>query len=514
MDSWGYTSGGKGFACDKSVSEADGVGRRRRSQNGSMSWEFKAPCSIEGTIACSDQECLDEVGAQDFSAKPMGNDDAVSRDIGGTVLAASHDAFSRSGDASLIDLQLGGIGNQKRDANITNSQKVNHLTASSSALLSTPVKRMRGGGQQSCQSPLCQVLGCDKDLSNSKDYHKRHRVCEAHTKTSKVIVNGIEQRFCQQCSRFHLLAEFDDGKRSCRKRLAGHNERRRKPRAGLNPGGTAGRHFQSYSGACFQGTAFATSSIVCQDILPSSLPHPPKYETNEDWFTNVKAVDGINFSPQLVTIPLANGKSQPRPLFPSYNHPNKHCPSHSNSYPHHMDAPNLTSQNLFGSCSGGSEAFNTFNTSSTIQSLSGMSCSDRALSLLSPQSQTSSNHSSMVSTSHHHLISPGTNASPLYSNMARVSKNHLGASPPASTSGLSSTLNSPGINSSDEARLEQMLFSNRIDQQVSEYVDEKSQICGEDGGPTINLLQLSSRLQQVQHQRQENDVFFSRQRIT
>ena len=29
--------------------------------------------------------------------------------------------------------------------------------------------------------------------------------------------------------RFHLLSEFDDGKRSCRRRLAGHNERRRKP---------------------------------------------------------------------------------------------------------------------------------------------------------------------------------------------------------------------------------------------------------------------------------------------
>ena len=30
-------------------------------------------------------------------------------------------------------------------------------------------------------------------------------------------------------SRFHLLGEFDDGKRSCRKRLADHNRRRRKP---------------------------------------------------------------------------------------------------------------------------------------------------------------------------------------------------------------------------------------------------------------------------------------------
>ncbi|KAF9624333.1 hypothetical protein IFM89_009616 [Coptis chinensis] len=53
-----------------------------------------------------------------------------------------------------------------------------------------------------------------------------------HSKTPRVIVNGLEQRFCQQCSRFHLLTEFDQGKRSCRRRLAGHNERRRKSQPG------------------------------------------------------------------------------------------------------------------------------------------------------------------------------------------------------------------------------------------------------------------------------------------
>ncbi|XP_073134953.1 squamosa promoter-binding-like protein 6 [Henckelia pumila] len=77
--------------------------------------------------------------------------------------------------------------------------------------------------------PVCQVLDCNKDLSSSKDYHKRHKVCDLHSKSSVVIVDGIQQRFCQQCSRFHLLREFDEGKRSCRKRLTGHNERRRKP---------------------------------------------------------------------------------------------------------------------------------------------------------------------------------------------------------------------------------------------------------------------------------------------
>ncbi|XP_073156544.1 squamosa promoter-binding-like protein 9 [Henckelia pumila] len=79
------------------------------------------------------------------------------------------------------------------------------------------------------QPPVCQVEGCNADLSDAKAYYSRHKVCSAHSKFPKVIVAGIAQRFCQQCSRFHQLPEFDQGKRSCRRRLAGHNERRRKP---------------------------------------------------------------------------------------------------------------------------------------------------------------------------------------------------------------------------------------------------------------------------------------------
>lgn len=75
----------------------------------------------------------------------------------------------------------------------------------------------------------CLVERCGVDLSGSRGYHRRHKVCEVHSKTPVVVVGGQEQRFCQQCSRFHLLAEFDDVKRSCRKRLDGHNRRRRKP---------------------------------------------------------------------------------------------------------------------------------------------------------------------------------------------------------------------------------------------------------------------------------------------
>ncbi|GFP81246.1 squamosa promoter-binding-like protein 1 [Phtheirospermum japonicum] len=75
---------------------------------------------------------------------------------------------------------------------------------------------------------VCQVECCEADLSNAKDYHRRHKVCDVHSKATSVLVGNVLQRFCQQCSRFHDLQEFDEGKRSCRRRLAGHNKRRRK----------------------------------------------------------------------------------------------------------------------------------------------------------------------------------------------------------------------------------------------------------------------------------------------
>ncbi|KAF8783822.1 hypothetical protein HU200_000262 [Digitaria exilis] len=79
------------------------------------------------------------------------------------------------------------------------------------------------------QPPRCQAEGCKADLTAAKHYHRRHKVCEFHAKAAAVAAGGKQQRFCQQCSRFHVLAEFDEAKRSCRKRLTEHNRRRRKP---------------------------------------------------------------------------------------------------------------------------------------------------------------------------------------------------------------------------------------------------------------------------------------------
>ncbi|KAL8514467.1 hypothetical protein ACS0TY_013543 [Phlomoides rotata] len=94
--------------------------------------------------------------------------------------------------------------------------------------VSRPNKRVRSGSPSCANYPVCQVDSCNEDLSTAKDYHRRHKVCEVHSKSGKALVGKQMQRFCQQCSRFHPLSEFDEEKRSCRRRLAGHNRRRRK----------------------------------------------------------------------------------------------------------------------------------------------------------------------------------------------------------------------------------------------------------------------------------------------
>eukprot|EP01018_Ginkgo_biloba_P020335 Gb_41517 [translate_table: standard] len=116
---------------------------------------------------------------------------------------------SEEEDAGNLTLKLGG-SSYADDSNSKNN------------------KRLKSGNSAGSSYPVCQVDNCRTDLTSSKDYHRRHKVCELHSKASRALVANVMQRFCQQCSRFHPLPEFDEGKRSCRRRLAGHNRRRRK----------------------------------------------------------------------------------------------------------------------------------------------------------------------------------------------------------------------------------------------------------------------------------------------
>lgn len=56
-------------------------------------------------------------------------------------------------------------------------------------------------GAAAAAMPRCQVEGCHVALVEAKEYHRRHKVCEMHAKAPRVVVLGLDQRFCQQCSR-------------------------------------------------------------------------------------------------------------------------------------------------------------------------------------------------------------------------------------------------------------------------------------------------------------------------
>ncbi|XP_022775503.1 teosinte glume architecture 1-like [Durio zibethinus] len=83
------------------------------------------------------------------------------------------------------------------------------------------LKRSSVANQNQKMSRL--VDDCKSDLGKDREYYRHHRVCEHHSKDPVVIVEGEEKRF-------PALGEFDEEKRSCRKRLEGHNRRRRKSR--------------------------------------------------------------------------------------------------------------------------------------------------------------------------------------------------------------------------------------------------------------------------------------------
>ncbi|KAJ9169318.1 hypothetical protein P3X46_017524 [Hevea brasiliensis] len=147
---------------------------------------------------------------------------------------SSLEASVGSGEA-LLGLKL-GKRTYFEDVCAGNNAKTSSFSVIPGSSVS-PVKKSKSSGQASPAS-RCQVEGCNLDLSSAKDYHRKHRVCESHSKSPKVTVAGLERRFCQQCSRFHGLSEFDEKKRSCRRRLSDHNARRRKPQpesGQLNP---------------------------------------------------------------------------------------------------------------------------------------------------------------------------------------------------------------------------------------------------------------------------------------
>ncbi|KAL5699720.1 hypothetical protein ACHQM5_030586 [Ranunculus cassubicifolius] len=155
------------------------------------------------------------------SASDLGNNASSSLSASSSNRGTCEQQFDEKKD-TLIDEPVIGLKLGRRTY-------FEDVSAAGTTVVKPPTAKKSRASFQSTLTPRCQVEGCNLDLTSAKDYHRRHRVCETHSKCPRVLVAGLERRFCQQCSRFHDLVEFDEKKRSCRRRLSDHNARRRKP---------------------------------------------------------------------------------------------------------------------------------------------------------------------------------------------------------------------------------------------------------------------------------------------
>lgn len=210
-----------------------------------MDWELKASSTWDFTV--------------------IGTEDDHDPRLAALVSSDGLGLNNNRGDFS-VDLKLGRLVDMADDKG--KAQKGN-FNASSPSGSSKRARAISGA-----QIVTCLVDGCMADLSGCREYHRRHRVCERHSKTPVVSVGGKEQRFCQQCSRFQSLVEFDEEKRSCRKRLDGHNRRRRKPQPEafyVNQGGTLPNHQGARLLQFGNPEAYTSSSVPTWP----SVPEPP-----------------------------------------------------------------------------------------------------------------------------------------------------------------------------------------------------------------------------------------------
>uniref|UniRef100_A0A7N0T1J8 SBP-type domain-containing protein n=1 Tax=Kalanchoe fedtschenkoi TaxID=63787 RepID=A0A7N0T1J8_KALFE len=270
MEFWGCDS--EGYDLFSEDEELD-LGAEEPDRSGNMLFEFDldSPFGLEEDPIIMDEQVMErylqmESGLSDLIA--MSNPAAENLGAGDGIFSGD-DANVASPDCGLSSFSIpGGDGSSPDDI----SNKISDVSNANSSL---PEKRAHSE-LSSSSKVTCQVQGCDMDLSSSKDYYKRHRVCPVDTKKAQVTVNGIQKRFCQQCSRFHLLDEFDEDKRSCRKRLAGHNRRRRKPR--FENRISRPHRFQPYQGTRPHGQAAPPRRHLMSDLLPRRILFPDIYE--------------------------------------------------------------------------------------------------------------------------------------------------------------------------------------------------------------------------------------------
>jgi len=103
----------------------------------------------------------------------------------------------------------------KTSRNDRSSDTTNIHNNSDDDIKSGSVKVPRSSSNSSIKNKVvqCRVEGCE--MKCERVYAKRSKVCEMHLKMDEVFHEGMVQRFCQKCTRFHSIEEFKDKRRAC-----------------------------------------------------------------------------------------------------------------------------------------------------------------------------------------------------------------------------------------------------------------------------------------------------------
>lgn len=151
---------------------ADGVGV------GQQFFPLGSGIPVAGGSSNSSSSCSEEGDL----GNPKGNKEGEKKR---RVIVLEDDGLNE--EAGTLSLKLGGHASPAVEREIASWDGMNGKKS-----------RVAGG---SSNRAVCQVEDCDADLSRAKDYHRRHKVCEMHSKASRALVGNAMQRFCQQCSR-------------------------------------------------------------------------------------------------------------------------------------------------------------------------------------------------------------------------------------------------------------------------------------------------------------------------
>lgn len=253
--------------------------------------------------------------------------------------------------------------------------------------------------------------------------------------------------------------------------------------------------------------------------------HPEKYGTSDPW-RHLKAEDRTDYGPLSTNEHLHSKFPFPQSLekhYPLFHDSGANTATGNifsaniSQYTHDVRGPTSSLHSLFQNTSFGSEEFKFFDEASTAQGLSRILDSGCALSLLSSHSQTSSSHLAGIPMACP-LIMPSCNP---HDSVGQVSERFIGISSQPSLGGVLDKFPSSEVSSVEENCLCPIVLSDgggAVNLGIADGIFQGSVILDNhhscENGPTIDLLQLSSQLQRVEHQRQsmqmkqENDSIF------